>query len=339
MRILLAGFGIVGQAFVRLLHEQAADLYTRYGLTPRFVGVVDGHGAAVSETGLAADALLTAKQLHGTVAAVPDHGTRHAELESLIEDTDADVFVLATPSRLSAPAPAVDALKASLRSGLHVVSVNKAPLAVALPALRELARYNRRELRFSGTVGAATPVLAWARACARGDRIERVRAILNGTTNYILWRMHTQGTPFADALAEAQQKGYAETDPSTDIDGIDTATKVVILANEVLGRPVQLSDVQVEGIRGLPLERVQAAQQRGQVIKLVGEIDGGVRVGPQEIPAGSPLDVPASVNAVTLSLATSGDVTLVGRGAGGPETATAIVRDLLDIWATMGTQS
>src|SRR5262249_6218749 len=161
---------------------------------------------------------------------------------------------------------------------------------------------------------------------------------------FILSRMHDSGENFDAALAEAMRLGYAEADPSTDIDGIDTATKVVIIANHVLGRRVQFSDVSVTGIRGLQRDRFESAAARGQAIKLIGEIDTTrepnsqseprpsgsgslciLGVSPQEIPAGSPLDVPANLNAMTITLRAGGDVTLVGRGAGGVETATAIL--------------
>src|SRR5439155_10434121 len=126
------------------------------------------------------------------------------------------------------PAPAIARLKAAFRSGKHVICVNKGPLAVALPALLELARHNRAELRFSGTVGGGTPLLALAQECARGDRVNAVRGVLNGTTNFILWRMHREGEDFGAALAEAMRLGYAERDPPADVDGVDAATKLVI---------------------------------------------------------------------------------------------------------------
>ena len=179
-------------------------------------------------------------------------------------------------------------------------------------------------------------MLALAQECARGNRVVAARAVLNGTTNFILWRMDHQGEDFDGALAEAMRLGYAERDPSADVDGIDSATKLVILSNGVLGRPCAIGDVSITGIRGVSREQVASAKGRRQVIKLVAEIDGGLAVAPREVPADSPLNVPANLNALCLTLETGGDVTLVGRGAGGPETATAILRDLIDIWHSIG---
>jgi homoserine dehydrogenase len=266
----------------------------------------------------------------------------------VIRDLHADVLIEASPSALTKPGPSIENIKAAMSTRKHVVSVNKAPLALAMPALLELARYNSVELRYSGTVGAGTPVLDTARKLAQGDRITKVRAILNGTTNFILWKMATEGTSYDSALAEAQKLGFAETDPSTDVDGVDTATKVVILANTVLAMSrglgaakATMSDVKIAGIRGIERSRIEAATRAGQAVKLIGEVDlGGERAGlsvsPQEVPAHGPLDVPRAVNAVQFTLESAGEVTLVGRGAGGPETATAIVRDLVDIWNTPG---
>lgn len=339
MRLFLVGFGVVGQAFVRLLDERGGALYRACGMAPRLVGVRDSGGAAVSERGLSPTELLVAKREHGTVAAVGGYGDTTTSVDDLIGESDADALIESTPSRLSAPQAAIDHIRFAFRSGKHVVTVNKAPLAVAMPALFELARYNRVQFRFSGTVGGGTPMLALARECARGDEITGVRAILNGTTNFILWRMHESGEAFDDALAEAIRLGYAETDPSADIDGIDAATKAVILSNWVLERPATLDDVAVEGIRGIKRERIAAAAKGGRRVKLIAEIGERIAVGLREVPVGSPLNVPKNLNAMTVSMRSSGDVTLVGRGAGGDETATAILRDVLDIWQTMGGQA
>jgi len=335
MKLLLVGFGFVGQALAGLLDAQRAALYSDHALSPTLVGVIDARGAAIDPRGLDSAALIEVKRAHGTVGALAGHGFRDLDPLALIGESDADVLVEATPTVGTAAAPALARLKAAFRSGKHVVCVNKGPLAVAFPALLELARHNRVALRYSGTVGGGTPVLALARECARGNRVTAVRAVLNGTTNFILWRMERLGEDFDAALAQAIALGYAERDPSADVDGIDTATKLVILANGVLGRPCAIGDVAIEGIRGVTRERVAEARERGQVIKLIAELSGSPSVAPREVAADSPLNVPANLNALSVTLATGGEITLIGRGAGGPETATAIVRDLIDIWHTM----
>ncbi len=335
-RVCLIGFGVVGRSFVKLLTERAASLASDYGFSARLVCVADSGGAAVSQRGLLESELLAAKQSHGTVGAVADHGLTGCSGEQLIADCEADVVIDATPSDLSSPGLAMGHLRAAFRTGKHAITVNKAPLATAMPALLELATHNRVEFRYSGTVGGGTPMLALARECARGDDVVCLRGVLNGTTNYILSQMHETGVDFDAALAEAVRLGYAETDPSADIDGIDAATKVVILSNLIMSRPTTIQDVDVAGIRGVSREHVESCKTAGRVLKLVGEIGDTTRVGLAEVDADSPLNVPANLNALTLTLRSSGDVTLVGRGAGGIETATAVLRDLLDIWQTVG---
>lgn len=310
MRLMFVGYGTVARAVVQLLQQRRARLLGEHGLNPRIVAVVNSRGAAVSESGLD---LHTAPQIQPGLTA-----------QRVMEQCEADVVVEATPTSLKDPWPAFERLKTAFRTGKHVVCVNKGPLAVGLPALRELAEFNRVLFRYSGTVGGGTPMIEWAREAARGDDVVSVRGILNGTTNYILTRMQT-GATFEVALKEAQEKGYAEADPSADVDGIDAAVKLVIFANAVLDRRVSIKDVRIRGIRDVKAEK-------GQVVKLIGRIDKELSVQPEEIPAESPLNVSGTRNAVCLQLRSGGEMTLVGRGAGGPETATAVMRDLIWIW-------
>ena len=296
-----------------LLEEQRGTLARDHGLSPRIVAAADSKSSVVDLNGLALEKLCAHKKETGSV------GTGHADV---VEEVSADVVIEAAPTDIQDPHRAVERLRTAFRTGKHAVCVNKAPLAVALPALLELADHNNVHFRFSGTVGGGIPVLDWARRCAEGDEVRGVRAILNGTTNFMLTRM-AEGVDFDAALTEAQQKGYAEADPSMDVDGTDTAVKLVILANAVLGRRAVLSDVQTEGIRNV---------RPGSSARLIGEISDTLRVGPQEVDPASPLAVTGTLNAVTLSLKNSGDVTLVGRGAGGRETATSVIRDLISIW-------
>ena len=336
MKILLAGFGVVPQAFVKLIGEQSASLYRRHGISPVIVGAIDSRGAAISPGGLDGAALLKTKEGGGSVSSLPVHGFPGLDPVEVISQSTAELVIEATPTTVGDPTPSLERLKAAFRTGKHVVCINKAPLAVAFPALQELSRHNNVEFRYSGTVGGGTPMLAMAKESVRGDEVESVRAILNGTCNFILWKMEKEGLEFDTVLAEAMKLGYAEADPSADIDGIDTATKLVILANGVLGRPCTISDLSIKGIRDLPLERVKEASKRGKVIKLIAEIGKELKVEPQEVDADSPLNVPANLNCLGLELKTSGPVALVGRGAGGPETATAVLRDLIDIWHSIG---
>lgn len=330
MRIALAGFGVVGQALAKSIADGRARLRTEYGLDPRLVAVRDSRSLASATGGLDAAALIQTKATTNSVGSPLRPGF---DPISWARTVAADVYIDTSPTDLRNPRPATAGLLAALGSGKHAITVNKAPLAVAMPALLENARYNGRMIRFSGTVGAGTPVLATATTIARGDTITGVEAILNGTTNYILWLMATSGASFDSALAEAQRLGYAETDPGNDVDGFDTAMKLVILANHAMGLAASVDRVSITGIRAVSPDEIAAASAAGEAVKLIGSItaSGGLNVAPRRVPAASALNVPRNLNAVRFTLASGGEPTLVGRGAGGPETATAIVRDLIEI--------
>ncbi len=259
-----------------------------------------------------------------------------ANATDLIADTGADCLIQAVPSNLSAPAAAVDQLKAAFVSHKNAVTVTKAPLGVAMSELVRTAAASRVQFRYSGTAGAGTPFLDLANSLAKSDQIESVEAILNGTTNFILSSMHDRGMTYDQALAEATKLGYAETDPTNDVDGIDTAVKLVILANHAMNAGKTFADVNIKGIRSVTAAQVAAAKAAGKAIRLIGRIDSrGLRVAPEEVLANGPLDLPGATNAAVFSTKTCGPVILRGSGAGGPNTATAIVRDLVEIWRSM----
>lgn len=175
-------------------------------------------------------------------------------------------------------------------------------------------------------------MLEFAKRCLAGDKILAIRGILNGTTNYILTEMSQNRVTFQEALANAQKLGYAEREPSMDVDGFDAACKVVILANWIMNKKVTLRDVDMTGIREVSLQALDEASKKGNTIKLIGSIDRGKpTVKPTEIAKNNPLCVSGVLNAVTFFCELAGEQTIVGRGAGGPETAGAVLRDLLAI--------
>ena len=152
-----------------------------------------------------------------------------------------------------------------------------------MPALTELANYNKVYLRFSGTVGAGTPVLEFAKNCLQGDRIVSIRGILNGTTNYILSEMDEKHISYDEALAAAQKLGFAEADPTMDVDGYDAAAKLVIMANWIMDRKVTIKDVKINGIRNVSAQDIEDASNRGRIIKLIGSIGETLKVEPTQI--------------------------------------------------------
>ncbi|MGC8849552.1 MAG: homoserine dehydrogenase [Candidatus Bathyarchaeia archaeon] len=331
MRIILVGLGCVGQAFLRMVSEGAAS-FSDFWIHPRIVAVADRGGAIVDEKGLNIGEVLMLKNRCGSVAADPIHGRPGLTALELLRDVEAEVLVEATPTNLRDGEPGLSHIREALRRGFHVVTTNKGPLALALPALMELAEYNGVQLRFSGTVGGGTPILDLGREGLFGNRVESVRGILNGTTNYILTRMAEAGLSINEALKEAQTLGYAEADPSIDIEGLDSACKLVIMANWVMHMDCSLRDVKVKGISDVTLEQVRRAEAEGMKVKLVASaIDGRLEVKPELVSRREPLCVDGTLNAVTFKAEPAGEVTIVGKGAGGMETASAIIRDLAKI--------
>jgi homoserine dehydrogenase len=299
-------------------------------VNPRVVACIDSHGSAVSTAGLDLQRLLEAKRLLGSVGGY-DRSKPNYELPSLIEKADAEIVVELTPTNIDSGEPGISNIVASLKSGKHVITVNKGPLALAFPSLLELANYNDVKLRFSGTVGGGTPILEFAKRSLKGDNILSFRGILNGTTNYILSKME-QGLEFNDAFNDAKLNGYAEASSLLDIDGFDAAAKLVIMANWIMGMKVTIKDVYRRGIGDINLTDVKRANKAGKAIKLIGKCENRrLCVEPTELSNTDPICVNGTLNAVTFCSQHSGDHTIIGQGAGGSPTASAVLRDLIDI--------
>ncbi len=335
MRIILVGWGVVGQSFAKIITQRKRELAKKYGFRPRIVSIVDKQGAAINPKGLDLEEMLALKKEKGTVAASSQHG--HTDMTALeaIESVEAEAMVEVTPTNIETAEPGLSYIKTAFRTGKHVVTTNKGPLALALPALTELADYNNVCLRFSGTVGAGTPILEFAKNCLQGDKIVSVRGILNGTTNYILTEMDEKKITFDVALKAAQKLGYAEADPTMDVDGHDAAAKLVIMANWIMNKKVTIDDVQIRGIRDVSAQDIMDAAEKGCTIKLIGSIEESLKVEPTQISKNDPLAVDGALNAVTFVSESAGEQTIIGLGAGGVETASAVLRDLLDIKQTI----
>ena len=329
MRIILCGFGVVGQSLVKLFDSRAEDLYAKYGLKPRVVAVFDSKGSAVDKSGLDFDKLVNTKKKFGTVKNYANVKNKMTGLE-ILKNIEADVLIETTASNYKDAEPGMTHITTAMKKGMHVISVNKGPLALAFPSLMELAIYNQVILKFSGTVGGGTPILDYAKNSLRGERITSFDGILNGTTNYILSNM-TTGLTFEDALKDAKEKGYVEADESLDLDGLDAAAKLVILANWIMGIKVTMPDIDCTGIRKVTTEDIKRAAKKNCAIKLIASCNDKLAVGPKEIPKDDPLCVNGTLNAIAFTSEHSGTQTIIGRGAGGIETASSILRDLLDI--------
>jgi homoserine dehydrogenase len=315
VKLALLGCGTVGRQVVRLLHEQAEDLTARVGAPVEIVGIAVRR-ADRDRGGLPVDpALFTTDAL------------------ALVKRDDVDVVV----EVVGGIEPARTWLTGALRLGKGVVTANKALLAEDGGALHEAAVAGGADLYFEAAVAGAIPLLRPLRESLHGDRISRVTGIVNGTTNFILSAMDTTGVGFTEALEEAMVLGYAEADPTADVEGFDAAAKAAILASLAFHTRVTAADVHREGITEVSAADVISAREMGCVIKLLclaERVDGavGVRVHPAMIPRTHPLAaVTGAFNAVFVEADAAGQLMFYGAGAGGAPTASAVLGDIVAV--------
>lgn len=339
-RLALIGFGNVGQGLATILRDHGQMIADRHGAEFRIVSVNTGrHGSIYNPDGFDPGMLLAAYEQHGNLNLVPApyYGW---DVPRVIYESNADVIVELTSSDLLSGEPAAGYIRAALRQDRHVVTTNKGPIALFYPELSAAAAERGVMLGVEGTVMGGTPLLRVGRELLATAGVSRVQGILNGTTNYILTRM-ADGESYRSALEEAQEKGYAEANPTADVDGFDAAVKLVILSNLLLGVPLQMAHVEREGIRDLSSKDVVRAQRVGEVWKMVGWVERSPEmvkacVRPIRLPQAHPLaTVSGAMNAVTFVTKILGDVTIVGPGAGRVETGYAVLSDLLEIHQRM----
>jgi homoserine dehydrogenase len=319
VRLALLGCGTVGADVVRLLHAQAADLTARVGAPVELAGI------AVRRLGRDRGPLPVDPALFTT------------DPVSLIKRDDVDVVV----EVVGGIEPARTWLLAALGAGKSVVTANKALLAEAGAALHDAAVDGGADLYYEAAVAGAIPLLRPLRESLHGDSIRRVTGIVNGTTNFILSAMDATGTGFADALEQATALGYAEADPTADVEGFDAAAKAAILASLAFHTRVSAGDVHREGITAVSARDVASAREMGCTIKLLciaareRDEDGDsvtVRVHPAMIPRTHPLAaVGGAFNAVFVEAEAAGELMFYGRGAGGPPTASAVLGDIVAV--------
>jgi homoserine dehydrogenase len=295
-RIGLLGHGTVGSAFAELLAERADAFIPITGMRPEVTGILT---------------------------------TTQGSFEAVLEDADLVVELIGGIE------PAREYVLRAMKAGRHVVSANKQLLSQHGEELWACAREHGVQLRFEGAVAGVVPVIRVLQESLAAARVERIHGIVNGTTNYILTEMERAGLSYEQALAQAQELGYAESDPTDDVTGRDAAAKMAILARLAFSTPVHLDQVVYEGIEQLTAEDMEYAKELGLGLKLIGtaeRVDGGisVRVHPAFLYRGHPLaSVHGPFNAVTVESETITEVTLSGPGAGGPQTATAVLGDVV----------
>jgi homoserine dehydrogenase len=362
VRLVLTGLGNVGRSFLRIMQSQRELLRDRYGLELILVGSADSSGAIVDANGLDAATLLAHKEKSGRVIDfAPAHKRaplQRVEIDRLMQAVDADILLEATPVNLQHGQPGLNLCRAALSKGIHVVLANKGPIALAYQELAAMSDLHssprwgepalslskgvgggvRSKLKFSACVGGALPTINVGLRDLAGARIMKVEAAVNGTCQGILRRME-QDVSFDDALAEMQERGVVEADPSLDIDGWDAAVKLVIIANAVLRRPTTLSDLTVKGIRGLTPKELQYVLGWEERITLLGIAEWtGSDYQLSVEPVSLPLDHPISrmgddEMGVVYHTDIAGRISVFAEERDAVPTAAAMLRDVIEIVA------
>ncbi len=332
----MMGFGNVGRAVAELLLRRGDDVEREHGVSVSFVLVADRSGVAVDPNGLDLQALLDVKARAGGVAAYPGGGRPGmAPLDALAE-VEAGLLLEASPTSVHTGEPGLSYIRAAIGRGMHVVNANKGPLVVAYHELMGLAQERGVELRSAATVGAPTPTLEMMRYALHGARVEAIEAIPNGSTNYILTLME-RGQSLDDGIAAAQAAGIAETDPTLDVDGWDSAAKILILANSLMGADVKLDDISVEGIGAVTTAELAQMREQELALKLLATATGGpdgleLSVAPTPLPLDHPLArLRNTAMGVVLHTDLIGDLVVSVEGDGPLGTAQSMLRDIVNI--------
>jgi homoserine dehydrogenase len=323
VKLCIVGFGNIGRGLAAVLDEKQDLLRRRHGLKLTVVAVAEKDGSLVNERGVD-----LSRALKTQFSSCPEYSSM--KTLDVIKSCNADMVVELTPGNMKNGEPGLSHILRSLECGMHVVTSNKAPLALKYREIMDCARKAGREVRFEATVGGAIPLINLYRGTLQANEVRNIYGILNGTTNFILSKMAEECVDFRIALKEAQELGLAESDYSYDVDGIDSAVKVVILANALMGRSVSLKDVRVVGIRDITYETVELARKHNSVIKLVGDVNE-LEVSPRIIPQNHPLNISGALNAVMLDTDVAGDITITGVGAGPRETSSSVLSDIIDL--------
>ncbi|MFQ5899609.1 MAG: homoserine dehydrogenase [Candidatus Methylomirabilia bacterium] len=338
VRILLCGFGRVGRSFARLVEAKRALAEDAYGLTLELAGVGELAGSLLKPGGLAAGETAAFFETQGSFAGHPDARPEWKGID-LIREAEADVMVEATPTDIRTGEPALGHIRAALSRGMHVVSANKGPFIRHYHELRDLAAQKGAALKLSAAAAAALPTLDVAQTCLAGAEILSIEGVLNGTSNFILTRMRTGGSSYDEALAEAQRLGIAETDPTLDVEGYDTANKLALIANVCMEAGLLPERVERTGITALSAEEVRTAGGQGRIFRLMGRAERGpggavrARVAPEALPMDHPLAaVDGAEKGITYTTDSMHRVTVVGGKSDPRGAAAALLKDILNIY-------
>jgi len=336
-KLAFIGFGTVAQGLTEILLEKKELLTKKYDFSWTVVAISDiMKGSIYDESGLDMNKIFKLLKSGKKLDEYPN-GKKGMDSISTIKETNADTIIEVTFTDVKTGEPALTHIKTALKSGKNVISTNKGPVVKEVINLLKIAKENDAHYGFEGVVLAGTPVINLSEYTLAGNLIKGFKGILNGTTNYILTRME-EGMSYENALKKAQELGYAEADPTGDVEGLDALGKVVILSNVVLGKNIGWKDVKRKGIAEITIEDIKKAKAEGKRWKLIGSAkiqpDGSLsaKISPEKLSLNDPLaGVNEATNALTFFTDELGSVTIVGPGAGKRETGFSLLIDLLNI--------
>jgi homoserine dehydrogenase len=339
-KLAFIGFGVVGQGLAEILRDKKEALKKGEGFKAVIVAISDlMKGSIYDPNGLDIDTALRVLNETGNLENYPETNTLVTGWDSLktIRETNADTVIEVSYTDVKTGQPAINHCKAAFESGKNVVMTNKGPVALAYKELSDIANQHGVHWGFEGTVMSGTPALRMPIATLAGNEITEIRGILNGTTNYILTKMENEGASYEEALKEAQEHGYAEADPTSDVEGYDARYKIVILANYVMNAPLTVEEVSCKGITDITLKDIEEARAEGKRWKLLAKArkEGDeiiASIAPEKVAITDPLaSISGATNAITYECDLLGTVTLSGAGAGKVETGFSLLIDLITI--------
>ena len=334
MDIGLIGFGGVGQALIKLLIDKESYLLQQYNLKINVKYIIKSNGGIYNASGINLSEILKVIDENINITC-HNEWKDNLNINDIIDNNDIDTLVELTSTNIETGEPGLTHIRKSLENNINVVTGNKGPILLDYKKLKVLADNNNVELKVGCTTGGALPSINGGIYDIAGSKIQSIEGVLNGTTNYILSKMANDNVDYKEALLEAQKVGIAESDPSLDVLGYDTVSKIIILSNVLMNSDLKLEDLKINGIEEVRLDNIEKAKVRGNKIKLIGKVykkDNLVKgyVTPIEIDENHPLYcVDYKNKGIYYKTDTLGDISIIGGASGTMNAAASILRDII----------
>lgn len=333
MDIGLIGFGGVGKAFIKLLVDKKEYLIDKYNLVINIKYIIKSDGGVYNSDRIDLEELIDFLENNQSIQEYKYW--QDINIDSIIENKDIDTLVELTSTNIDTGEPGLTHIRKALKNSINVVTGNKGPILLKYKELNKIAKENNLELKIGCTTGGALPSINGGRYDVAGAEINYIEGILNGTTNYILSEMMDNELSYEEALVNAQKLGIAEADPTLDVEGFDSASKITILANVLMDADIKLEDLHIEGITKVNKEKLKELKQQSKKLKLIAKVEREnkevkVYVKPIEIDNSHPLySVDYKNKGIYFNTDTLGDITLIGGASGTINAAASILRDII----------